>query len=584
MLRISSIQVQGFRGIPDILTIDFRPENTKTPASLILSGDNGTGKSSVIDAIEFALQARIARRRDYLDNPTPSAVSLAGSSKCNVTITLSDETIQVREIHKPIDHWVTDWQPHPSFAISPLALRRADILRFWSTPEHQRQVIFFDYVRNPGEARETWTETQEEASQKLSQERLKLKEQRRSLVEQLATRLEMEPKEIPLSMQEFNLFVRDKVYGGAGIKKRRQLQQKGIRIKVDTVAEKLAQDIRALGVEISRLQSEIGPRGQSNSTKLNKQALWEILAGAEARINEAFCRISTGRAFVKHIELVYGKPSEVSLALNVYLNNGSVCSPQSIFSEANLDLLALLVFLSFALESAKRGQAKLLILDDVLQSVDASIRVLVTEYILEQFADWQLIFTVHDRLWLEQLRDLFRVKNHRFTEIEIARWHFETGPVVVGGSRGIEGALKHALARGDTIAICSQAGLLLERICNSLSYTLPISITRRKGDKYTLGDLWPGIFKTLSKTTCGTAVEEVNRWMHLRNLVGAHYNEWAQSISGHEALSFGEAVLQLLCEVQCDECFRWIERRNSVNGGKTYWSCQCGKKKLVNTT
>jgi hypothetical protein len=267
--------------------------------------------------------------------------------------------------------------------------------------------------------------------------------------------------------------------------------------------------------------------------------------------------------------------------MKVNLKNGAISAPERVFSEANLDLLALLIFLAFAKESAKRGQAKFIILDDVLQSVDASIRVLVADYILREFSDWQMIYTVHDRLWLEQLRELFRLRGISFCEAEIIRWQFDVGPMISGGGRSPEQPLQKALADGDVVSICAQSGLLLEQIANILSYSLPISVTRRKGDKYTLGDLWPGILKALSKTTEKAQAEEVNRWLHLRNLIGAHFNEWAHALSQQEAEFFGISVLQLLNAVRCNSCLRWIERKEAVDGQRSLWSCRCGKTRIL---
>jgi hypothetical protein len=82
----------------------------------------------------------------------------------------------------------------------------------------------------------------------------------------------------------------------------------------------------------------------------------------------------------------------------------------------------------------------------------------------------------------------------------------------------------------------------LEAICNRLSWTLPISVIRRKDDNYTLGDLWPGVQKVLRKTNIQSTSQEVDKWLHLRNLVGAHYNEWALSTSNEEACLLGEAM------------------------------------------
>lgn len=54
MIRIDSISIKEFRGIRD-LTLDFKGEN------FAICGRNGTGKSGVVDALEFALTGTISR-------------------------------------------------------------------------------------------------------------------------------------------------------------------------------------------------------------------------------------------------------------------------------------------------------------------------------------------------------------------------------------------------------------------------------------------------------------------------------------------------------------------------------------------
>lgn len=67
---------------------------------------------------------------------------------------------------------------------------------------------------------------------------------------------------------------------------------------------------------------------------------------------------------------------------------------------------------------------------------------------------------------------------------------------------------------------------------------------------------------------------EISRWnFSERNLIGAHYNEWARAISNQEAQSFGEAVVELFQGVKCKTCSRWIE---DVSGKGKKWSCRCG--------
>jgi len=105
--------------------------------------------------------------------------------------------------------------------------------------------------------------------------------------------------------------------------------------------------------------------------------------------------------------------------------------------------------------------------------------------------------------------------------------------------------------------------------------TLEVSVVRRKEDKYTLGDLWPGVCKKLKKTTAKNESADVERWIHLRNLVGAHFNEWAQSLAITDAEQFALATLSLFWKVFCQQCKTWIEP-----AGRDTWQCRCGMATL----
>jgi predicted ATP-dependent endonuclease of OLD family len=54
MIRIEKIDIHKFRGIRD-LTLDLKGQN------FAACGPNGTGKSGIVDAIEFALTGGISR-------------------------------------------------------------------------------------------------------------------------------------------------------------------------------------------------------------------------------------------------------------------------------------------------------------------------------------------------------------------------------------------------------------------------------------------------------------------------------------------------------------------------------------------
>jgi hypothetical protein len=563
-LKIYQIFIHALRGIPHELSLDLRSESSSVPRSLIILGDNGSGKSSIVDAVEFALQARIAREQQRFGEDIPSAFSFArGRGDWPlVRISLSDGSQLERSFFVDGNGklQLTSTLPHPDFSISPFVLRRSDILRFNQTPESKRQTVFFDYLRLPAQLEREEAPT--ESEQRLLQERSEEKGKRRELIAALAQKFGVPVENIPLDIRRFNQFLRQTEY--------RKISEKDASLAIE--AEMTIKAIIASSRRIRSLDNQIARLRRSVSGGTPKSILGEVLAKVSDRLTKAFLEISAS-TFIDAIELIYGRANAVSLSMKVHLRNGKRCAPKEILSEANLDLLALLMFLAVTKESAERGQAKLIILDDVLQSVDATIRVSIVDYILREFSDWQLIVTAHDRLWQNQLRELCRRHSHPFIEREIVRWSFDSGPVILE-AKDIDWSLEEALDHGNVMYICSQSGLLLEAVCNRLSWVLPISVVRRKDDKYTLGDLWPGVQKVLRKTNVQEVVLEVDKWLHLRNLAGAHYNEWAQSISTQEVRLFGEAILRLFASVRCSKCFHWIASTSKLD---QQWVCRCGQ-------
>ncbi len=457
--RIVRLVIDGFRGVPNKLVVDFR-DKCGTPSSLLICGDNGTGKSTIVDALEYALRGNVRGRWLPL-------YSLFAATESATTVDFADGTSFTRGATPDTrGKWRRDTSPHRSFCISPFVLRRSDITRFWETPDHERQIAFDSFLR-PG-----------------------------------------------------------------------------------------------------------------TKSPVEKQcAVQSVLNSLGAAVTDSFRELSAASEHVVAIELLYQRPTSTTLAFNVHLVGGRVVPPQQIFSEANLDLLALLVYLAFVEEASRRGQSKLLVLDDTLQSVDAPVRQRLAEHIVDRFHDWQIVFTAHDRLWQEQLRALMRQRAHRFLDLTISHWSYHNGPILAGSDRNVDQALTEALDCGRVSDICARANLLVELVCHEMSQALPTSVIRRRGDRYTLGDLWPGVYKVLSRTTAKDFAEAVQRWIHLRNIAGAHYNEWAMGLSMHEARQFGEAVLNLANCVWCNVCHSWVERHDLAEG-RANWACRCRNKRV----
>lgn len=576
MPLIRHLTIKGFRGCPESTTIDFcRPSGGKGLSAIIL-GENGTGKSTIIDALELALQGKYRRSNRLRSASIPSALNLRGPShSASVQVTFDDNSSVEASIklHER-DGYKHVADGHPDFKVAPIALRRKDILAFLDTPEEQRQLVFLDFFRF-GSAGPAMPDSQEVRA--IKERQLVLKNERRSVLGSLLAKLRLSPDMAPRTPDEIDQFIRKHVYQGRS-------RQQALAAKLGGRNPRLNPELLALANDLTRIRDQLREcKRQTADVKFSmglprpglQSAVSSFFAATQDEISRWFLGISTSRGFVKRVLLVLGETSDMSLSVKLELTNGQICTPHNILSEANLDLLALLLFLAVAKEASKRGQASVLMLDDVLQSVDASIRVAFADFLLNEFKNWQVIITVHDRLWHSQLREIFRRAGHQYVEHSLSRWDFETGFALREPPSEIEDRLQDAISQSDVAGMCGIAGMLLEAMCDRMSVPLEVAVVRRREDRYSLGDLWPGVFKKLRKSNAQGHASDVDRWIHLRNLVGAHFNEWAQALSESDADQFATATLSLYRCMKCSSCKAWLEP-----SGRDTLQCRCGSTVL----
>ena len=148
MIRIKTIHIEEFRGIRD-LALDLSGENFG------ICGPNGTGKSGVVDAIEFCLTSNVTRLSGQgqgelsLKAHAPHVDHRANPDKAKVTITatvpsLGKEVTITRSVKNPraatiepadpkIQTIIEELLSHPEFALS-----RREIAKYIVTPPAQR--------------------------------------------------------------------------------------------------------------------------------------------------------------------------------------------------------------------------------------------------------------------------------------------------------------------------------------------------------------------------------------------------------------------------------------------------------------
>lgn len=161
MIRINTIHIQEFRGIRE-LDLDLAGENFG------ICGPNGTGKSGVVDAIEFCLTGNITRLSgqgqgelsvkghaphvDQRENPDKAKVTITAAVPSlgkNFTITRSvknPRNVDIVPADAQVEATIGELQSHPEFALS-----RREIAKYVVTPPAQRStdvqnLLRLDYI------------------------------------------------------------------------------------------------------------------------------------------------------------------------------------------------------------------------------------------------------------------------------------------------------------------------------------------------------------------------------------------------------------------------------------------------------
>ena len=577
-MKIKRLNINSFRGIPNECELSFVDKQGEA-ISTIIYGTNGSGKSSIVDAIEYCLQGRIERSKELDNALRPSTLNLASNKlkKPSIEITFEDNSTSNRSIYVELDkdslsyHIINnDEEMNPSFNICPIVLRRNDIISYNMTEEERRQTLMLQFMYDVDI--ENKLDNDPEIRKKHNLQVIE-KNNRRNIIQRITKLIKIDGDLLEKSKnveetigQYFTPKGQRFAFSRSTLEPKKNLEPSIYNkvINFAKICDNHKRKINSLDKIIKDLKSLKQPE--------KYKELEPIFKEASKYLTSAFKEISNAK-YVEDIELSIGSISITSLNIIVKLSNGKKVSPNHIFSEANYDLMILLLYLSLIRVGADKGQEKVLILDDVLQSVDSNIRANFIIYILKELKDWQLFITCHDRLWLNQLKYLFNNASHKFKEYQISNWSFSNGPVLKEGNNlTYDDTLQQAIKTGNIRIMASMSGLFLEKICQELSVSLNCSIERKREDKYTIGDLWPSIKKSLKRTNIFSLIEKIDKSLCIRNLLGCHYNKWAESFSDEEVREFASNIQELYEKTFCPKCNTWIEKSRSKD---IKYECKC---------
>lgn len=175
--------------------------------------------------------------------------------------------------------------------------------------------------------------------------------------------------------------------------------------------------------------------------------------------------------------------------------NRGMHPPLALHSEGHQDSMGICLFLALS-EYLTSGKLGVVVLDDVVMSVDSEHRRLFCRLLKKHFPGKQFFITTHDRTWARQLQIEGIVKGNNF--VEFVRWNLKDGPSVL-----LEGDLWNRinsyLDDNDVPSASFQLRNGSERFFETACDNLKASVRYLSSARYTLSDYMNGAISALKR-------------------------------------------------------------------------------------
>ncbi|EJG07276.1 SMC domain protein [Methanofollis liminatans DSM 4140] len=316
------------------------------------------------------------------------------------------------------------------------------------------------------------------------------------------------------------------------------------------------------------------------ATKARKEAIKILMSEIGKVTNEYYQYIHPGESIGSPaFELPDGGSGSIKIISEFY---GTEDDPRGHYSEGHVDSLGLCIFLAIRrFQYNQNPNLSLLVLDDVLQSVDAGHRRKTAEMIFEKFNDHQIVITTHDLLWFEYLKQASKrhMRSKKLKYYKISDWNIDTGPIFGDHLNDYEWLISKNAGKSNPQDKAIKAGRVLEEILQNLCNNLNVSVRFSLSSKYTIDPLWNAFYSKSKEfnsfySSNKKCLDTIEKTRTMRNWAGAHWNSWATNLTESEAREFCDAVIGFRKGVFCEHCNEFIRRISEIDN---LWSCKCEK-------
>lgn len=337
---------------------------------------------------------------------------------------------------------------------------------------------------------------------------------------------------------------------------------------------RIIDQIRNKSSEISRIKGELHSYQNyhsasnkiydkfSNAKKAKIQEVYDVI---EEDIRRFYSILHHGEPH-KNIELIVvtGKRASTELKIESFGRKGE--DPRALTSEGHLDSLGLCIFLAFVKKF--NDDCPLIILDDVVTTVDSKHRNHICKLLMSEFQEKQLIVTTHDNLWYEQLLAHQRAYNvsGKFENLVITGWDIVSGPNIRPYKPRWE-RIQEKIGSSDKVGAGNEGRQYLEWLLETICEAIMTSVPFKKSRRYEVWDLFPHAKKRLLNDLLGDdefkrEIAEAFRQLESNIILGnilSHSNPLSEEASIDEVRFFCEAVDNIYRLFLCPCCGKMLK-------------------------
>jgi hypothetical protein len=267
----------------------------------------------------------------------------------------------------------------------------------------------------------------------------------------------------------------------------------------------------------------------------------------------------------KNIELTVTRGKRASTEMKIESFGREKEDPRALTSEGHLDSLGVCIFLAFV-KKINEG-CPLVILDDVVTTIDAGHRSKIAELLLKEFKDYQLVITTHDGIWYNQLikfQETLNVQGN-FINMEITQWDVNAGPRIMPYKPRWERILDK-LANNDKTGAGNECRIYLEWLLKEICERLEVPIPFKQEGRYTVAELFDPAEKRIKDKLKDSDLKKalLNKFKNLKetsfmgNLL-SHDNPEIENLSSKEVKTFCDAVNNLHEAFLCPKCGNFLK-------------------------